>query len=115
MRVHILGVGLFAACLAVSMEPVWTQTGDQSLGGRQSYNVWPMNFDLWCQETQRYSVDRCDERQPEDLREFQEYRSLIGRYEMQYLLEQRRAAEAEQRADRNYGAPRDRYNDLLSR
>jgi len=115
MRLQILGVGLIAACLVISMEPVWTQTGDQRLGGRQSYSVWPMNFDLWCQETQRYSVGRCNERQAEDLREFQEYRSLIERYEMQYLLDQRRNAEAEQRADRNYGAPRDHYNDLLGR
>lgn len=115
MRVPMLAVGLFAAFMLLLTDAGRAQTGDQSLGGRQNYAVQSMNFDLWCQETQRYAVDRCDERRVEDVREFENYRSIIERYELQYLQQQRRNAEAEQRADRYYGPPRDRYNDPLGR
>ncbi len=115
MRVPILAVGLFAAFVLLLTDAGRAQTGDQSLGGRQNYAVQSMNFDLWCQETQRYAVDRCDERRAEDVREFESYRNIIERYELQYLQQQRRNAEAEQRADRYYGPPRDRYNDPLGR
>jgi hypothetical protein len=119
MRAAILSIGRFGACMAVgiilAMGNSLAQTGDPSLGGRQNYSVQPMNFDLWCQETQHYDVDRCDQRRPADQREFEAYRSLIERYEMQYLMEQRRDAEAERRADRTYGSPWDRYDDPLGR
>ena len=115
MRVPILTVGLIAAFVLQLTDAGRAQTGDQSLGGLQNYAVQSMNFDLWCQETQRYAVDRCDERRAEDVREFENYRNIIERYELQYLQQKRRNAEAEQRADRYYGPPRDRYNDPLGR
>nr|TFG55564.1 MAG: hypothetical protein E4H34_00250 [Hyphomicrobiales bacterium] len=109
----VLYAGVAVLGSAVAAGAGWAQTGDQSLGGRQSYSVQPMNFDLWCQETQRYAVDRCDQRLAADVREFEAYRSIIERYEMQYLMERKRDADAERRADRTYGSPWDRYDDPL--
>ena len=113
MRVPVLGVGLFAVFVLLLTQASQAQTGDARLGGRQNFAVQSMNFDLWCQETQRYAVDRCDERRAADVTEFENYRNIIERYEQQYLSQQRRDAEAEQRADRYYGPPRDNYNDPL--
>jgi hypothetical protein len=118
MRAQVLAVGLFVSMLLpmlLSVQAAQAQTGDLGLGGRKNYNVQSMNFDLWCQETQRHSVDRCDQRRLEDLEEFATYRNLIERYEQQYLMDQRRDAEAEQRANRSYGAPWDSYNDPRTR
>lgn len=110
MRSPIRGVGVLIVCSLWIASAGWAQTGDSQLGGRQNYNLQSMNFDLWCQETRRYPVDRCDARLPDDQREFEDYRALIERYELQYLMEQERDAEAAERIDRDYGAPWERYN-----
>ncbi len=115
MRSPIQGVGILVVCSLGIANTGWAQTGDSQLGWRQNYNVQSMNFDLWCQETRRYPVDRCDARLPEDQREFEDYRALIERYEMQYLMEQKRNAEAAESIDRNYSAPWERYSDPRGR
>jgi len=48
-------------------------------------NVRPMDFDLWCQQTQRYSIERCTARRDEDVKAFEDYRTAIERYELDYL------------------------------
>ena len=111
MRLRILGIGILVACSLGIANAGWAQIGDLQPRGRQNYNVQSMNFDLWCQETRRYPVDRCDARLAADLREFEDYRDLIARYELQYLMQQERDAEAAERIDRNYSAPWDRYGD----
>lgn len=110
MRASVLRIGVFTACALLTLDAGLAQIADPQRGGRQNYNIQPMNFDLWCQETQRYSVDRCDERWPEDQREFVEYRAIIERYELQYLMKQERDAAAEGRLGRDYGPSWDRYN-----
>ncbi len=115
MRLPILGVGILVICALQIANTGSAQTIDLQPGGRQNYDVQSMNFDLWCQETQRYPVDRCDARLPADQREFEDYRALIERYELQYLMEQRRDAEAAERINRDYGAPWKRYGDPLGR
>src|SRR5215831_1032564 len=53
--------------------------------GVGAFPVRTMDFDLWCQQTQRYSADRCASRRPEDVRAFEDYRSSIERYEIDHL------------------------------
>ena len=48
-------------------------------------NVRPMDFDLWCQQTQRYTIERCTARRDEDVKAFEDYRTAIERYELDYL------------------------------
>ena len=48
-------------------------------------NVRSLDFDLWCQQTQRYSLDRCVARRDEDVKAFEDYRTAIERYELDYL------------------------------
>ena len=105
-------LGILLLCSLWLANSSWAQSPASQFDGRRNYDVQSMNFDLWCQETQRYAVDRCDSRLPEDLREFEEYRAVIERYELQYLMEQRRDAEAAQRIERDYAAPWERYDNI---
>lgn len=57
----------------------------QPLSGPLNYDVKTLTFELWCQETQRYPVERCDARRPADVAAFEAYRASIERYELQYL------------------------------
>jgi len=59
-------------------------------GANTRYNVYNMNFDMWCQEQQHLPAARCDKRLPEDDAAFNAYRSKIERYEIPYLKEQQR-------------------------
>jgi hypothetical protein len=53
--------------------------------GPGPYNVKSIDFDLWCQQTQRYAIERCTARRPEDVKAFEDYRSSVERYELDYL------------------------------
>ena len=55
--------------------------------GRGNYDLKPMNFDLWCQQTAHIAPDRCDKRLPEDNDAFEAYRAKIESYEIPYLQE----------------------------
>ena len=57
----------------------------QPLSGPLNYDVKNLTFELWCQETQRYPVQRCESRLPADVRAFEGYRAAIERFELQYL------------------------------
>ena len=61
-----------------------TQVNSQPLSVPQNYGIRTMSFDLWCQQTQRYSADRCMQRRPEDVKAFEDYRAVIERYELDY-------------------------------
>lgn len=58
--------------------------------GQTGYNVRTLDFDLWCQQTQRYEIDRCNARRPEDVKAFEDYRTAVERYELDYLKQQQR-------------------------
>ena len=49
------------------------------------YNMQDLNFDMWCQETQKLPPDRCDKRTPDDEAAFEQYRDAVEKYELQYL------------------------------
>ena len=65
----------------------------QPLSAPLNYGVKTMSFELWCQQTQRYSSDRCQERRPEDVKAFEDYRAVVERYELQFLKQQERERE----------------------
>ncbi len=56
--------------------------------GQSNFNVKNMDFDLWCQQTQRYEVNRCEARRPEDVKAFEDYRTAVERYELDFLKQQ---------------------------
>jgi len=58
--------------------------------GQAGYNVKNMDFDLWCQQTQRYEINRCEARRPEDVKAFEDYRTAVERYELDFLKQQQR-------------------------
>jgi hypothetical protein len=93
------------------VHPAAAQTFDPNAGGRPHYDIQSENFDLWCQETERLPVERCNERRPEDVRTFEEHRAVVERFELQLLMDRERAAEAEKRVNRDYGAPWSIYDD----
>jgi hypothetical protein len=80
------------AALAGLLQSGWALAQSVSVGpgpdlstGQTTYNVKPMDFDLWCQQTQRYSADRCAARRLEDVMAFEDYRTAVERYELDYL------------------------------
>jgi hypothetical protein len=64
-------------------------------------NVRPMDFDLWCQQTQRYNLDRCVARRDEDVKAFEDYRTAIERYELDYLKQVQKDQDLRLRTNRD--------------
>ena len=64
-------------------------------------NVRQLDFDLWCQQTQRYSIDRCTARRDEDVKAFEDYRTAIERYELDYLKQVQRDQDLRLRQNRD--------------
>ena len=56
-----------------------------ALGQGGPYDLQTMNFDLWCQETQHWSPERCDKRTPNDEATFEAYRAKVEKYEIPYM------------------------------
>jgi hypothetical protein len=73
---------------------------DLSLGVG-AFPVRTMDFDLWCQQTQRYSPERCAARRPEDVRAFEDYRNSIERYEIEHLKQVQKDEGFRARANRD--------------
>jgi len=69
--------------------------------GPGSFNVRSMDFDLWCQQTQRYAAERCSARRPEDVKAFEDYRSSIERYELDYLKQVQKDQDVRARTNRD--------------
>ncbi|SRR6266567_287518 len=69
--------------------------------GTSTFNVRTMDFDLWCQQTQRYAAERCAARRAEDVKAFEDYRSSIERYELDYLKQVQKDQNARTRTNRD--------------
>lgn len=67
----------------------------------RTFDVQHMSFDLWCQETQRYSTERCDARQAADVKAFEDYRATIERYEIEFLRQRQGERDALERITRD--------------
>jgi len=69
--------------------------------GTSTFNVRTMDFDLWCQQTQRYAAERCAARRAEDVKAFEDYRSSIERYELDYLKQVQKDQNVRTRTNRD--------------
>ena len=65
------------------------------------YDVHELTFDLWCQQAQRYSEDRCKARSDADVKAFEDYRDAVERYELDFLKQQQRDRELEYHTNRD--------------
>ena len=99
-------IAIFVAGLALGLLPdmSWAQApaGERGLTlGTTTFNVRNLDFDLWCQQTQRYAPDRCAARRPEDIKAFEDYRASIERYELDFLKQQQKEQEVRSRINRD--------------
>jgi hypothetical protein len=111
MSFRLLGITVLAATVmggaANAQRPLPVAPGvDLSIGqsnynGQSAFNVRQMDFDLWCQQTQRYEITRCVARRAEDVKAFEDYRTSIERYELDYLKQVRRDQDAQARTNRD--------------
>jgi len=90
--VSLVSTGIVLALLAVAggaplaaAQPLSPAPAD---GGR--LKVQTLNFDLWCQETEKLAPERCDKRLPEDDAAFEAYRAKVEKYEVPYLKNKQR-------------------------
>lgn len=66
----------------------------QTLSTPGTFGGTTMSFEVWCQQTQRYAVDRCRARRPEDIKAYDDYRAVIERYDLQYGKEKEKERDA---------------------
>ena len=73
MRKSLLTV-LLAGIAGLLPGGSWAQAlpGDRNPAPGTTFNVRTLDFDLWCQQTQRYATDRCAARRPEDVKAFED-------------------------------------------
>jgi hypothetical protein len=102
MRKSLLAVFL-AAAAGFLPGGSWAQVlqGDRGPTPALTLNVRSLDFDLWCQQTQRYAADRCAARRPEDVKAFEDYRATVERYEFDYLRQQDRVQQVRARINRD--------------
>lgn len=99
MRQMAFRAALGLAAMLVLATPVTAQP-------RRNYDVRPMNFDLWCQETLALPAERCLKRLPEDVEAFEAHSRQIQAYEIPHLQQKNRQAQIE--ADILHSDPVDR-------
>ena len=106
MRTHHYRM-IFAALVLIApggsmlAQTLPTAPGRDLSNGTSTFNVRTMDFDLWCQQTQRYAVERCAARRAEDVKAFEDYRSSIERYELDYLKQVQKDQNARTRTNRD--------------
>lgn len=88
---------VWISCLALALAPSVAAAASPN----ENYNVKMLSFDMWCQETARYSPDRCDAHTPDDQAEFEIYRASVERYEIPWLKRQQAEREANDRISRD--------------
>ena len=59
---------------------------------RNNYDLQPMSFDLWCQESMSLASERCAKRLPADVEAFEAFRSRIEGYEIEHQQQKNREA-----------------------
>ena len=62
---------------------------------RRNYDVRPMNFDIWCQESMALPASRCLKREPADVEAFETHSRQIQAYEIPHLQQKNRQAQIE--------------------
>jgi len=77
-RAVSLALALAALPLLATAEPI--NTSAPAL----SYNIKTLSFDRWCQDEQHYPASRCEQRLSGDVVAFEDYRTRVERYDLQY-------------------------------
>jgi hypothetical protein len=101
---HTLALAALAVCLSAGSSGAQTlppAPGRDLSIGTGTFGVRNMDFDLWCQQTQRYDAARCAARRAEDLKAFGDYRSSIERYELDYLKQVQKDQDLRARTNRD--------------
>src|SRR3954469_8465940 len=101
MRKSLLAVLLAAVALLPGGSWAQAPQGGRGPAPALTLNVRTLDFDLWCQQTQRYAADRCAARRPEDVKAFEDYRATVERYELDYLRQQDRDQQVRGRINRD--------------
>jgi hypothetical protein len=83
IRMRILALALMLSAFGV---PAQAQLNPADRHTR--YDIQGINFDLWCQETQKLPPDRCDQRTALDEADYEAYRDKVEKYDVQ--LEKRK-------------------------
>jgi hypothetical protein len=107
MLVGLTGLVLLAllATPAAAQNPAATQSlRGLNANPSSTFRVQRISFERWCQEIQRYPLVRCDARQPEDVRAFEDYRAIIERYEVQLLQQREKERAAQDRINQDLGS-----------
>jgi hypothetical protein len=78
-------LALLAACSAAGSALAQQET--------ETLKLQPLNFDMWCQETEQLPAARCDRRIPADDAGFSTFTSKIETYEMRSLRDRARERE----------------------
>lgn len=86
--VSLVSASIVLALLAVGGSAAQPLSPAPADGGR--LKVQTLNFDLWCQETEKLAPERCDKRLPEDDAAFEAYRAKVEKYEVPYLKTKQR-------------------------
>ena len=60
-----------------------------------------LGFDMWCLEIELLPEARCDMRKPEDVKTYQQYRSMMERYQQERDARARKEKEFTQRLQRD--------------
>jgi hypothetical protein len=97
-----------AACAALGLAILPAKAADTSAPnetGPTTLNVQNMTFDMWCQDTQRYSFERCQARNVKDQQDFELYRNTVENYEVQYLQDKQKDAEFQRQLTHDPSVP----------
>jgi hypothetical protein len=96
--VALSGAASWVSALA---QPLPVGPGVDLSTGQTRLNVRQLDFDLWCQQTQRYSIERCTARRDEDVKAFEDYRTAIERYELDFLKQEQKDQDFRARINRD--------------
>ena len=64
-----------------------------------------LSFDMWCLEMRLYPSARCDRRQSDDIKAYEQYRAVAERYDQEQAARAKRDLDLKQKLDRNAPKP----------
>lgn len=101
MRTRIILVAASLLAAAPAMAQTFPTAPEGTFSSSQPFDVHELTFDLWCQQTQRYPIERCQARSDADVKAFEDYRDSVERYELDFLKQQQRDRDLEYRTNRD--------------
>ena len=90
-----------AIVMSVSLAAGWQATAPIRAGEHSEV----LSFEMWCLEMRLYPSARCDTRQPDDMKAYEQYRATAERFDQEQAARARRDLELKQKLDRNTPKP----------